>query len=448
MTLAQPRRMRAQSAQVTIAATPGQMSRAAELAEQLPSLLGGTASAIVQPLESALAQPLVQPLKPSLPQALPEGNPVFVVLLGGRDAPTGLTSVLDAAEMSRVPVLMLIDDSGRRRAAIEEVAVERLDAPIETIAACVRGMLSRQSEVERLNRELAVATRFTSGLRGEISRMQEELQLASQVQREFLPRAFPQVGQVRMDAFWRPTSYVSGDIYDMMRLDEEHVGVFVGDAVGHGVPAALLTMVICRALPAKETKNNTYRIIPPAEALARINDDLITQRGRTTRFATAVYCVVNCRTGLARLSSAGHPAPVLLRATPDAAGKSSSELVGEGGGLLGVFDGETYPETEVQLNPGDRLLLYSDGFEQAFPGDPAGSRRSRLPSKRYLEEFEALAGVASPTEMVQQIGRRVDMQFGSLHQADDLTLVVIERVAAAIAAPVAPDTDASPLAKP
>ncbi|MBL9140521.1 MAG: serine/threonine-protein phosphatase [Phycisphaerae bacterium] len=412
MTLAQPRRTRAQSAAVMFAATPGQMQRARELAQQLPQHLGGTATASVLELEHANAH------------CLTEGNPVVVLLLGGRDTPTGLTGVLDAAELARVPVLMLIDDSGRRRAAIEEVAVERLDAPVETIAACVRGMLSRQSEVERLNRELGVATRFTSGLRGEISRMQEELQLASQVQREFLPRSFPQVGQIRMDAFWRPASYVSGDIYDMMRLDEDHVGVFVGDAVGHGVPAALLTMVICRALPAKETANNTYRIIPPAEALARINDDLIGQRGRTTRFATAVYCVINCRTGVVRLSSAGHPAPVLLR---DGAG---SELVGEGGGLLGVFDGEKYPETELQLHPGDRLLLYSDGFEQAFPGDPTGARRSRLPSKRYLEEFEALANVATPTEMVQQIGRRVDMQFGSLHQSDDLTLVVIERTAA------------------
>jgi sigma-B regulation protein RsbU (phosphoserine phosphatase) len=371
--------------------------------------VGGEATARVVDLAEAAAKPF------------PEVNPVVVLLLGGRDTPTGLTGLLDAAETARVPVMMLIDDSGRRRAAAEEVAVERLDAPAETVAAGIRGMLSRQGEVDRLNRELGVATRFTSGLRGEIARMQEELQLAAHVQREFLPRSFPQVGSVRLDAFWRPASYVSGDIYDVMRLDEDHLGVFVADAVGHGVPAALLTMVICRALPAKETGDKSYRIVPPAEALARINADLINHQGRTTRFATAVYCVINGRTGHVKIASAGHPAPVLLRAA------GGSELVETGGGLLGVFDGETYPEVDLQLNPGDRLLIYSDGFEQAFPGDPTGSRRSRLPSKRYLEEFEALASLDGPTRMVEHIGRRVDMQFGSLHQADDLTLVVIER---------------------
>lgn len=420
MTVVPSHRARTHAVTIMLAATPGQMERAHGLARTLPELIGGQAAAHAVDLADAAGQPW------------PATHPVVVVLLGGRDTPTGLTGLLDAAETARVPVMMLIDDSGQRRAAIEDVAVERLDAPPERVAACIRGMLSRQSEVERLNRELDVATRFTSGLRDEIARMQEELQLAAHVQREFLPRSFPQVGSVRMDAFWRPASYVSGDIYDVMRLDEDHVGVFVADAVGHGVPAALLTMVICRALPAKETGSNSYRIVPPAEALARINADLISHQGRTTRFATAVYCVINGRTGVVRLASAGHPAPVLLRAG------GGSELVNCSGGLLGVFDGETYAETELTLHPGDRLMLYSDGFEQAFPGDPTGSRRSRLPSKRYLEEFEALAQVLTPTEMVQQIGRRVDMQFGSLHQADDMTLVVIERAAdAAAAAPAA-----------
>lgn len=409
MTALPTRRARTRSAAVVLAATMSQLARAQDLALALPGLIGGEARADAAPLATA-----------ELAEAT-DALPVLVILLGGRDAPDGLTRLLDAAEAARVPVLMLIDDSGRRRAAAEEVAVERLDAPVETVAACLRGMLSRQFEVARLDRELEVATRFTSGLRGEIARMQDELQLAAHVQREFLPRRIPEIGEIRVGAFWRPASYVSGDIYDVMRLDEEHMGVFVADAVGHGVPAALMTMVICRALPAKETTGSGYRIVPPAEALARINEDMITHRGRTTRFATAVYCVVNCRMGTVRVASAGHPPSVQLR--PD----GSSELVAAGGGLLGVFEGETYPETELVLAPGERLLLYTDGFEQAFPGDPTGSRRARLPSKRYLEEFEALASVAGPEELVRQVGRRVDMQFGSMQQADDLTLVVIER---------------------
>jgi phosphoserine phosphatase RsbU/P len=410
VTVVATRKGSAQTTSLLIAATTSQMDRAGTLARALPELVGPGATAVVRALDAAASGELPGPC------------PVVVLLLGDRDAPAGLTGLLDAAEAARIPVLMLIGDGGRRRAAIEEVAVERLDASDDTVAACIRGMLARQREVERLGRELALATRFTDGLRGEISRMQEELQLAAHVQREFLPRGMQPVGEVRVEAFWRPASYVSGDIYDVMRIDEQHIGVFVADAVGHGVPAALLTMVICRALPAKDTAGRTYRIVPPAEALARINADLIGHRGRTTRFATAVYAVVNCVTGHVRLASAGHPAPLVMRA------HGESELPSTGGGLLGVFDGEQYPEIELHLAPGDRLLMYTDGFEQAFPGDPTGSRRARLPSKRYIEEFEALASAGSPAEMVRQLGRRVDMQFGSLQQADDLTLIVVERL--------------------
>ena len=106
------------------------------------------------------------------------------------------------------------------------------------------------------------------------------------------------------------------------------------------------------------------------------------------------------------------------------------ELIESEGGLLGVFDGEEYPEVRFTLGSGDRLLLHSDGFEQAFPGDPSGDRRARLPSKRYLDEFAAVRAAPDAAALVEQVGRRIDMQFGSVHQADDVTLLVVERTRA------------------
>lgn len=399
----------ARTVRIAISATPRRADRGQSLAQALPSFIGSGAVAEWHALHDAANSAI-------------EGSTALVVLLDARDVPTGLSALLDAAEEARLAVLLLIDDGGRRRASTETAAVESIDADDATVAAVLRGMIGRQPEVERLGRELAIATRFTSGLRSEISRMQEELQLAAQVQREFLPRSFPEVGDMRADAFWRPASYVSGDIYDVVRLDERHIGVFIADAVGHGVPAALLTMVICRGLPSKEVGNGTYRIIPPGEALARINTDMVAHQGRTTRFATAVYCVIDTSTGHAAMASAGHPPPVILRASGE------TELVESSGGLLGVFEGESYEDVQFQLLPGDRLLIYSDGFEQAFPGDPSGTRQARLPSKRYLDEFAAVRTAPTAAALVQQIARRVDMQFGSVHQADDLTLLVVERL--------------------
>lgn len=399
----------ARTVRIAISATPRRAERGQSLAHALPACIGSGAVAEWYALHDAANSAI-------------EGSTALVVLLDARDVPTGLSALLDAAEEARLAVLLLIDDGGRRRASTETAAVESIDADDATVAAVLRGMIGRQPEVERLGRELAIATRFTGGLRSEISRMQEELQLAAQVQREFLPRSFPEVGDMRADAFWRPAGYVSGDIYDVVRLDERHIGVFIADAVGHGVPAALLTMVICRGLPSKDVGNGTYRIIPPGEALARINTDMVAHQGRTTRFATAVYCVIDTSTGHAAMASAGHPPPVILRASGE------TELVESSGGLLGVFEGESYEDVQFQLLPGDRLLIYSDGFEQAFPGDPSGTRQARLPSKRYLDEFAAVRAAPTAAALVQQIARRVDMQFGSVHQADDLTLLVVERL--------------------
>lgn len=393
-------------ATVSIAATPGHRARAESLAHALPALLGTDTAARCHEVSDG--------------ERAVEGAAAVVVLLHAGDVPDGLSELLDAAEEARIAVLTLADAPASAHGRGTHAA-EPASSDDRTVAAVLRGMLGRQHEVDRLTRELAIATRFTGGLRGEIARMQEELQLAAQVQREFLPKSFPALGSVRVDAFWRPASYVSGDVYDVVRLDERHVGVFLADAVGHGVPAALLTMVICRGLPTKDVGHGTYRLIPPGEALARINSEMLAHQGRTTRFATAVYCVVDTDTGACRLASAGHPPPVILRAG------GALDPVDCGGGLLGVFEGEEYPEVEFTLDPGDRLLVHSDGFEQAFPGDPSGTRQARLPSKRYLDEFAAVRAAPDAAAIVQQIGRRIDMQFGSVHQADDITLLVVER---------------------
>ena len=102
-----------------------------------------------------------------------------------------------------------------------------------------------------------------------------------------------------------------------MRLDQDHVGFFLADAAGHGVPAALMTMYIKRALHAKEEDEhlpNGYRIVPANEAIGRLNDDMVRQQTGKTGLATACYGVCNCRTLEMTLARAGHPFPMLLKA--------------------------------------------------------------------------------------------------------------------------------------
>ena len=130
----------------------------------------------------------------------------------------------------------------------------------------------------------------------------------------------------------------------------------------------------------------------------------------TTRFATAIAGVLDCRTRRLRLAVAGHPPAVLLRP-----GEPARPIEADGG-LLGIFADERYDEIELALEPNDRLLFYSDGFEQAFTegGDP-----------RHVEAFGELSGILDGAQLVEEIAARIDERHGSLHQADDLTLLCI-----------------------
>ena len=116
------------------------------------------------------------------------------------------------------------------------------------------------------------------------------------------------------------------------------------------------------------------------------------------------------------LAGAGHPPPLLVHED------GRVDPLTTGGGLLGVFEDETYDQVEMDLAAGDHLMLYTDGFEQAFPQDERGTPRGR-PTTRYRQEFLELCAESSPQDMVESIARRLDAQAGSLHQIDDLTLL-------------------------
>ena len=274
----------------------------------------------------------------------------------------------------------------------------------------LRGVLACASNLREARRELSLLGRVVDSMRSELEERSEELQLAALVQRDFLPLPVPAVHGVRVATFYRPLAGVSGDVYHVEQLDEDRVSIFLADAVGHGIPAALLGMAICRSLETIDRTNGDARLLGPSETLSRANRRLVEHQRATTRFATAIAGVLDCRTRRLRLAIAGHPPAILLRP-----GCAPEQIACEGG-LLGIFPDEPYEEIELELRPNDRLLFYSDGFEQAFTEDGAS---------RHVEEFGLLSGVLDADQLVQEIASRIDQQSGSLHQADDLTLLCI-----------------------
>lgn len=203
-------------------------------------------------------------------------------------------------------------------------------------------------------------------LRRDAARLDEELRLARRLQMDFLPRTMPEVGRARFAARLYPAGWVAGDFYDVFRLDERHVGFYIADAIGHGVPAALLTIFVKHSLQTKRIGQTSYELIPPNEALAGLNAELISADLHQSPFISMIYAILETETGELVYGRAGHPPPLLLKGT-----EAVEELPSEGP-LLGVFDDARFELARRRIEPGQRVLLYTDGAERCTTDQAEG----------------------------------------------------------------------------
>jgi hypothetical protein len=240
-------------------------------------------------------------------------------------------------------------------------------------------LLTMRNSLEAMQRGLSANRRHRESL---TQRFMSQLRLASQVQRQFLPQALPRFGPVSFQVIFRPIDYVSGDIYDVRRLDEEHVGIALADASGHGIPAALLTVYIKRALSGKEIKNGTCRILSPAEVLAALNDDILEAQLSECPFVAAVYAVLNTRTLEMSLARGGAPYP-LYRSD-----HGQIQLIRSPGSIVGVNPAARFEMATRQLEPGDSVLFYSDGLERLI-APPGAAQRIPAPLGQAAERVSA-----------------------------------------------------------
>ena len=248
----------------------------------------------------------------------------------------------------------------------------------------------------------------------EISQLGEQMRLAARLQQGFLPRRLPEVGPARFAVLFRPAGWLSGDFYDVTRLDETHVGFYVVDAVGHGLPAALLTMFIKKALQTKRVSGNTYQIVPPHIALAELNTDICDQDLASCSFCTAVYCILDVVAQTLTYARAGHPSPTLIRADG-----SIEPLPGEGK-LLGIFPDAQFDSHTLYLSPGDRLVLHTDGAEQVFSFDGIG------PDERPFTDIVRPWAALPRQKLLMEMTGAMDDAIGYDDPLDDITVMVMD----------------------
>ncbi len=300
---------------------------------------------------------------------------------------------------------------------MDNVTVERTniaDGTVARITPLESPIEAMQRELDQLRSELDAIRQRDDLLQFYMRRLDEELKLAARVQQDFLPRTMPHVGNVKFHTLFRPASHVSGDLYDVMRLDESHIGFYMADAVGHGMPAALLTMFLKQALVTKEILPKGYRLLDPAQTMFRLNMALVGQNLTHASFATAIYGHINAKSREVTFSRGGHPNPVLL---PHNGEMVSVEAQGP---LLGIFPDEPFQQTTITLNAGDRLFIVSDGIELAFNDElhhDSQYWRKELWSRRELSTEQII------NEFAEQIDRA---DAGGNRKKDDLTIIAVE----------------------
>jgi sigma-B regulation protein RsbU (phosphoserine phosphatase) len=226
-----------------------------------------------------------------------------------------------------------------------------------------------------------------------------------------LPLKLPEMPPLRFAVHYRPCGRVGGDFYDVLRLDEDHVGFYVADVMGHGVPASLLTIFLKKAVRTKEISGHEYRLLTPDQVLQHVNREMIEQALSEVPFITMVYGLYDRRNGALSFARAGHPHPLYVPR------RGEPELWQVHGTLLGVFDTEFTVQIHT-LRPGDKVLLYTDGLDAAGeePG-PSGTARLMAAAARHQD--------LPVQEFVEQLAREL---FEQIHQPDDFTLLGLEVV--------------------
>jgi sigma-B regulation protein RsbU (phosphoserine phosphatase) len=295
--------------------------------------------------------------------------------------------------------------------------IRNLQVLLEEIIANLQGEVAERKRTEEALQESMHLVQQAN------DRMKNDLAAAARVQQALLPDTLPAVPGVTFAWAYRPCSELGGDSLNVFQLDADHVGLYVLDVSGHGVSASLLSVTLSRVLIPRRDPSCLFikanrapeadTIFSPAEIATRLNRMFpMSEDGR--QYFTLIYGILNIRNGVFRYTCAGHPPPLYM--TPN-----QQVIPCEIGNVpIGLFEDSHYEEGTIQLQPGGRLFLYSDGVLEA-----------KDPSKEFFGE----ARLQEILEVTQQSPLQVSVDSivkGALdwtvtqHAQDDLSILAFE----------------------
>ena len=242
-----------------------------------------------------------------------------------------------------------------------------------------------------------------------------DLAVASEIQQAILPRVFPpfpeNASQMDIAASMNAAKDVGGDFYDFFRIDEDRIGLVIADVSGKGIPAAIF-MAVCRTL----IRATGLRDVKPSECISYTNN-LIAEESASSMFVTAFYGIYNIKTGEVTYTNAGHNPPYVVRANGKIERLPISKNI-----IVGFIENFQFSEETLHLEPGDTLLLYTDGVTEAVDTELKEYGEERL--EKLLKNTTQMGC----QEMIDAVKADVKAFTEEAEQSDDITLLAIKRL--------------------
>lgn len=238
--------------------------------------------------------------------------------------------------------------------------------------------------------------------------------MANQIQTGVLPHEFPPFPdrkEFELYAMMEPAREVGGDFYDFFFIDDDHLCLVMADVSGKGIPASLFMMNSKVLLKSYASANNS-----PAEILARTNKE-ICENNQMEMFVTVWLGILELSSGKITAANAGHEYPVIGRM------EGEFEIVRDKHAfVIGGMEGVKYTDYELQLEPGDKLFLYTDGVPEA-----ENKKNEMFGTERMLKALNA-DGYAPVEELLRNVRKAVTEFIDGAEQFDDLTMMAIEYI--------------------
>jgi len=381
------------------------------------------------PLQTALnrlnARVSVRSLSKALDQGVSPSADVCVILPNAQRSADVLDRILNHASDRACGTLILpssecikpdIDLLSGSRYAAPETANEFISMNADELTGRIKALCEIRHPLKKMRDELVRLRERDAKLTSGVQEINAQLQLASQVQHDLLPDSSVICDPLSIHTLFLPADHISGDIYDISRLDEDRYGFSIADATGHGLPAALLTIMIKNSFKGKEIVNGYYRIIDPDELLRRLNRDLLDTNLTQCQFITALHAIFDRRQNQICWARGGIPYPILIRP-----GETPRQMLSKGG-LIGAFENNAFEIATHDFESGDTLLFFTDGLEALLMGKEVNYGTESILHSPWISQLSIDGPEAALAEIKERASHIPDEDWPK----DDITVIILK----------------------